>query len=159
LSLIAVRTDTYVPGVILLLLFILYLVHTGKYPRKAESVLPPEWESKRIAIAERHNLLVGAVGFAPLTLYVMLLVLAQVLGYRPSPPSVVTGGLFVCLAVEIYGLLRVLKYDAVMCERLGFMCPHCGKPLYEPRSFILNVSWSMPKVSSKHPTAAHVPPN
>jgi hypothetical protein len=159
LSLIAVRSDTYVPGAILLLLFILlYLVHIGKYPRKAKSVLPPEWESKRIAIAERHNLLVGVVGFAPLTLYVVLLVLAQVLGYRPSPPSVVTGGLFVCLAIEIYGLFRVLKYDAAMCERLGFMCPHCGKPLYEPRNFI-NVTGPMPKVSSKHPSAGRAHPD
>ena len=112
------------------------LVHTGKFPRdRANSVLSPEWESKRLAIAERHNLLVGMVGFLPLTLYLMLSVLAQVLGYR-EPPSVRIASLLFIVAGEIYGLFRVFRYDEIMCERLGFVCPNCRKPLYEPRSFI-----------------------
>jgi len=115
---------------------LLFLVHTGKFPLgRAKSVLSPGWESKRLAIAERHNLLVGVVGFVPTTLYVVLLLLVNTLGYR-EPSSVRVGSLLLVAAASIYGLFRVLRYDDVLCDRLGFMCPHCHKPLYEPRSFI-----------------------
>jgi hypothetical protein len=39
-------------------------------------------------------------------------------------------------ATEVYGLYRIFQYDKVMCMQLGFMCPHCAKPLYEPRGLI-----------------------
>jgi hypothetical protein len=45
---------------------------------------------------------------------------------------------------EVFGIRRLFKHDDQMCERLGFMCPHCHKPLYEPRSFI-NVNGKCPK--------------
>jgi hypothetical protein len=135
-SLITVRSDTYLPGAILVLLFILlYLVHSGTFAPNAKSVLSPELESKRIAIMERHNLLVGVIGFVPLTLFVLLLLLAAVLGYS-LPRSFRVGALLTVVCGEVYGLFRLLKYDEIMCERLGFICPHCCKPLYEPRSFI-----------------------
>jgi hypothetical protein len=131
-----VRSDTYIPAAILLSLFILlYLAHIGKFAPRAKSVLSPELESKRVAIMERHNLLVGVIGFVPLTTFVMLLLLAETLGHR-LPPPVRIGALLAVVSGELFGLFRLLRYDEVMCERLGFMCPHCRQPLYEPRNLI-----------------------
>ena len=104
---------------------------------RAESKIStfPEWESKRVAIMERHNLLVGVIGFVPLTVFVMLLLLAETLGHR-LPPPVRVGALLAVVSGELFGLFRLLRYVEVMCKHLGFMCPHCRQPLYEPRSLI-----------------------
>lgn len=104
-----------------------------------KSVLPADLESKRVAIATRHNQFV----------VVMLLALCAVLF---SLVAVVDRGslLWTTLAMvgigEVYGIRRLIKYDDRMCERLGFMCPYCHKPLYEPRGFI-NANGKCPKCS------------
>ena len=38
----------------------------------------------------------------------------------------------------------LIRYDDEMCEQMGFICPNCHKPLYEPRSF-MNQNGRCPK--------------
>jgi hypothetical protein len=137
--------DKYFGGAFLLLLVVVfYQLPTGNYLGKTKSILPAEWESKRVAIAKRHNQLVGTmllVLFA--TLYMLFRVLVRV--PSPSHPHVAAFvALFAVGLAEIYVLHRIFQHDRVMCEEQGFMCPHCHKPLHEPRGFI-NVSGRCPK--------------
>lgn len=53
----------------------------------------------------------------------------------PHAFVVVIAGL---IAVEGYGLYRILQHDKDMCLQLGFICPFCHKPLYEPHALIWN---------------------
>jgi hypothetical protein len=99
------------------------------------SILPPDLEAKRAAIARKHNRLVAVLFLVLVALsVVILLIIAQIPRGHRTPGLV---AYFVVIgATEVYGLYRIFQYDKVMCRRLGFMCPHCAKPLYEPRGFI-----------------------
>jgi|SRR5271166_363720 len=105
-----------------------------------KSVLPPDLEEKRLAIARIHNrltiiLLFGFMG--------SLLALARFVPRPWNTGGMVTVGLAL-IGVEIYAIYRIFEYDKTLCVRLRFVCPHCGKPLYEPRG-IINVTGRCPK--------------
>jgi len=105
-----------------------------------KSELRPDLEQKRLAIARIHNRLTISLlfGFIGSLLGIVMLV------PRPwNKGAMIALGLAI-LAAEFYALARIFQYDKVLCERLGFLCPHCGKPLYEPRGFI-NVTGRCPK--------------
>jgi len=36
------------------------------------------------------------------------------------------------------GISQIIKHDNQLCHLLGFLCPFCPKPLYEPRALIAN---------------------
>jgi hypothetical protein len=133
LSFITLGPNVYIGGPFLLLIIIaFYQILSGNYWPKTKSILPAEWESKRFAIGKRHNQIVGML---LLGLFAALFMVVPFIGHGSPWWHVLVAFLPVGLA-EIYALRRVFKYDAKMCEQLGFMCPHCHKPLYEPRSFI-----------------------
>jgi hypothetical protein len=81
-----------------------------------KTVLQGEWEEKRNKIGKTHNLLLIAV----------------------LPIAFVVVFLAVFVGTEGYGIYRIFRYNNDQCRRLGFMCPFCGKPLYEPRALIWN---------------------
>jgi hypothetical protein len=107
------------------------------------SVLPPDWEAKRVAIAKKHNLLVCALLAGALGL-VLVVALLPSRHRRPIPPSRLIAAFLVAGATEAYGIYRIFQYDKEMCRQLGFLCPHCHQPLYEPRSMI-NLNGKCPK--------------
>jgi hypothetical protein len=114
---------------ILFFLLAFFPILTGRYWGKAKSILPNELESKRIAIGTRHNRLVGMMTLVALAaLFLTIVYLAHT---REFWVGIVGLG-----TIEVYALRRVLQYDDQMCKQLGFICPHCQKPLYEPRSFV-----------------------
>ena len=125
--------DGYLAGVIFLALWLLasFSLITGKYLGRPKTVLPPELESKRVAIARKHNQIVGWMLFV---LFPTMFALA--IGLRHRPTSWLIVSLLGLVFGEAYSIYRLFKFDVEMCERTGFMCPHCGKPLYEPRGFI-----------------------
>lgn len=98
------------------------------------SVLPPEMEKKRAAIARanflRGFLIIGGI-FGP------LLLLAWIFGgnqhHRPTEFIIC---IVVLLLVELYVIRRQSLKSNEQCRRLGFICPHCGSPLFAPRSTI-----------------------
>ena len=98
----------------------------------ANSILPPEWEAKRVAIARKHNQLVIVM---ILGLFLVVLLLAT-LSWGHFPKSLAIGILLALGVAEGYAIFRIIRYDDEMCRRLGFVCPHCRKPLYEPRSLL-----------------------
>ena len=106
-----------------------------------KSVLPEALEAKRVSIARKHNQLVCGLLFALLAL---MLVVALSVRNRPRQPAWLVSGFLVIGGMEAYGIYRILQHDKQMCFRLGFLCPHCGKPLYEPRNFI-NMNGKCPK--------------
>jgi hypothetical protein len=119
--------------VLLALVLIFFVCVFPKRSRtKEKSVLPAAWESKRLAIRKRHNQIVGGM---LLVLLIALYLLLPILGHG-SPSSHRFGALLLIALVEIYGFYRLSQHDKAMCERLGFMCPHCHKPLYQPGSSI-----------------------
>jgi hypothetical protein len=57
---------------------------------------------------------------------------ALILPYRGT--AVVGLALMATLVSVAYGIYRIIQHDNEMCQRLGYMCPLCHKPLYEPRA-------------------------
>jgi hypothetical protein len=109
-----------------------------------QSVLPTELESKRVTIAKKHNqsvLTLLAVLF--IALFLLILIVRHGSSAHSASPSLIIG-LLVVIALEALGIRQVLKQDNELCQQLGFMCPHCHQPLYEPRSFI-NINGRCPK--------------
>jgi len=102
------------------------------------SVLPLDLESKRLTIAKKHNRLVLALMLAMLGVAVVALLIRNSLttSARPLPLGIILLVLSLMGGLEFVGLIRIFKYDNQMCRELGFVCPHCHKPLYEPRSWI-----------------------
>jgi hypothetical protein len=107
-----------------------------------KSILPPELDSKRLAIARKHNRLVLALGLGVFGFIFAALFLTRHDLVRATVR--VTLILVIAIAGEAYGIYRIFEYDKELCRQLGFMCPHCHQPLYEPRSFI-NVNAKCPK--------------
>jgi hypothetical protein len=111
-----------------------------------KSVLPPDLEAKRVQIAKTHNRLVLFL------LAGLFLVLFLLIGIAPKRDqhgwTLLLGGIVILLILEGYGLYRILMYDQEMCAQLNFMCPHCHRPLYEPRGFI-NVTGRCPKCKQR----------
>lgn len=116
---------------IVFFVFAFFQLLTGKYLGKTRSVLPPEFEAKRVTIAARHNQIVGVM---VLLLLAAILSIAVVL--RDSPRMWTFLAIAVLGLAEFFAIKRLLKYDEQLCVRFGFLCPHCHKPLYEARSFI-----------------------
>lgn len=99
------------------------------------SVLPDHLEQKRLIIARANNRRVIRV---LVVLGVTLLGVALMLRDLPKEqrfPILLTI-LGVAFVLEVYILRNGWKENEEMCRSLGFMCPHCGGTLYEPRSFI-----------------------
>jgi hypothetical protein len=96
--------------------------------QKLKPVLPPEMEAKRIQIAKRHNSLCVVMLAAMFVPWVGALILP----YRGT--AVVGLALMATLVSVAYGIYRIIQHDNEMCQRLGYMCPLCHKPLYEPRA-------------------------
>jgi len=94
------------------------------------SVLPAHLEAKRLAIAKTHNMLVVALmfSFAGALYLVATLPIGLTFALRIATVALVI------IPLEAFAIYRVFKYDEKMCVRLGYMCPHCHKPLYEPRA-------------------------
>jgi hypothetical protein len=109
---------------------------------RMKSILPPDLELKRLTIAKRHNQLVLALSSVVLSLAFIFIVSA--LYGRTLPRSQFIVALLIVGTAEAYGIYRILQYDKEMSSQLGFMCPHCQQPLYEPRSFI-NMNGRCPK--------------
>jgi hypothetical protein len=124
---------------ILLFFFAIFQLLTGKYVGKAKSILPPEVETKRIAIATKHNQIAGLMA---LSVFAGIFLIVELLRGLPRTWKIVA---IVALGIaEIHAIRSLFRYDEELCGRFGFVCPHCHKPLYEPRSFI-NVNGLCPK--------------
>lgn len=107
-----------------------------------KSVLPPDLESKRQKIAKTHNRLVlGLLAGMFATIFLLLGIAPK---RNPLGRDFLLGGVFTLVVLEAYGIYRIIKYDEELCRQLNFMCPHCHKPLYEPRGFI-NITGRCPK--------------
>ena len=97
-----------------------------------KTVLQGEWAAKRNKIAKTHNLLVLALLVAIFLPALGLMALPR--GTRYAVPVVVA----LMILGEAYGIYRIVQHDNAQCRRLGFLCPFCGKPLYEARALIWN---------------------
>ena len=140
LRIIALSKNDVLAGVcIAFVVFAFFQLLTGKYVGKAKSILPPSMEAKRISIATKHNQIVSA-----LVLFVVVALFSIVVLLHNSPRIWTLLAIIVVGLVEFFAIRRVFKYDEQMCNQLGFTCPLCGKPLYEPRSFI-NINGKCPK--------------
>jgi hypothetical protein len=96
------------------------------------SVLPPEMEEKRLLIARSNN-------WRALWLIVVPFVASMTLMYFypkafDDAHLPLTGAVFGI--VVVLGFIGSIKYNRVLSRRLGFVCPKCGKPLYDPDYFI-----------------------
>jgi len=108
--------------------------------RRMGSVLPPNLEQARLTIARVHNrLMIGLL----LGLFVYAFVCVLVLP-RPWKGATLWLIFIPIAALEFYGIFKIFEFDKVLSRRLGFVCPHCQAPLYEPRGFI-NVTGLCPK--------------
>src|SRR5580704_2899352 len=99
-------------------------------------VLPPDLEAKRLAIAKRHNLsLFGLMLFVVgIPMMALLVRNTQSKCPRPMPVAAILAFAIPRIGLEFAGIVRIFKHDQQMCRELGFRCPYCQKPLYEPRS-------------------------
>jgi len=120
-------------------LFAFFQLLTGKYLGKPESILPPELETKRVSIATKHNQIVVLM---LLSLFTALFSIVALM--HGSPRMWAFFAIAVVGLAELYAIRRLFKYDEQLCARFGFICPHCHKPLYEPRSFV-NLNGLCPK--------------
>ena len=110
--------------------FVLFLVQTylfyrvARVSQKLRPVLPPEMEAKRIQIGKRHNSLCVLMVLAMAVPWVGVLILRDrsLLWLAPLATGITV----------LYGIKRIIRHDDEMCRRLGYVCPLCHKPLYEP---------------------------
>lgn len=115
-------------------LFALFLVQAywfyrvARASQKLKPILPPEMEAKRIQIGKRHNSLCGLMVLAMAVPWVGVLILPHRNRTLTLLAPLVTG------FTVLYGINRLIRHDDEMCRRLGYLCPLCGKPLYEPRA-------------------------
>ena len=100
-----------------------------------KTVLTGELAAKRQRIARSHNLRVVAM---LATFLAAGLVFALMLPRGRPHSSVVIAFLICLLVVEGYAIYRIVQHDNELCREIGFMCPFCGKPLYENRALIWN---------------------
>ena len=107
------------------------------------SVLPDSLEQKRLTIARANNRriysLLGGMAVAFLATILLIRGLPREQRYTMFFAIVV-----VVLPLEFFVIRKGWKQNDEMCRNLGFICPHCGAPLYEPRSFI-SVNGMCPK--------------
>ena len=99
-----------------------------------ESVLPAELEAKRRRIAKAHNRLVLALlGLMFVGLLVLAVTVLRDRSHKPTLADLVTG-IAILLIAEAYGFYRIIRHDNELCREIGYMCPLCHQPLYEPRA-------------------------
>ncbi len=100
-----------------------------------KTVLTGELAIKRQRIARSHNLrLIGLLAL-------MFVPVLPVLAFRQLPRGIPYAS-WICLGLiivlEAGGIYSIVQHDNRLCRELGFMCPFCGKPLYENRALIWN---------------------
>jgi hypothetical protein len=123
----------YPSPVIHWLSFALFLVQTywfyrvARVSQKLRPVLPPEMEAKRIQIGKRHNSLCVLMVLAMAVPWVGVFIL-------PNRRSLIWLAPVATGFTVLYGIKRIIRHDDEMCQRLGYMCPICHKPLYEPQA-------------------------
>lgn len=96
--------------------------------RNLKSILPPGMESKRIAIAKTHNRFLLTL---MLSVFAGWFVVALTASHQRF---VFWAALFVSALVIGWGIYYVIQRDNALCQKLGYICPHCHKPLYEARA-------------------------
>ncbi|HEY6943543.1 MAG TPA: hypothetical protein VI431_00280 [Candidatus Acidoferrum sp.] len=110
-----------------------------------KSILPPDLESKRLQIAKTHNRLVLSLAVG---IFVAFLLVIGIAPHGPNGRYFILAGMVTAGILEGYGIYRIIEYDKQLCQQLGFICPRCRKPLYEPRGFI-NVTGRCPKCKNR----------
>jgi Ca2+/Na+ antiporter len=97
--------------------------------RKIKSILPAEMELKRVAIAKSHNrfllTLISAVGAG------LMLVLVLI---GPHQKFIIWIAILITPLTLGWGVYYVIQRDNELCRKLGYICPFCNKPLYEPHA-------------------------
>jgi hypothetical protein len=101
--------------------------------RKIKSVLPPEMEAKRIKIGKRHNslLLPWVITTGALPLGAVWVGAAVIHGYHHA---IFWSALTLTALLVGYGIYRIIQHDNSLCRQLGYLCPQCHEPLYEPHA-------------------------
>ena len=97
-----------------------------------KSVLTGELLAKRQRIAKSHNFR---------TLLLFLGVLGLILGLLRLLHGIPHGFIIMLpflIAAEACAIYRIIQHDNQLCRELGFMCPFCGKPLYESHALLYN---------------------
>jgi len=91
--------------------------------------LPPDLRAKQRTLVHNHNIriMLTWVGFCSLA-FVALQVL------RPYPRAALTVAIVALILMVYVALVFIPKADARQCQRIGFTCPSCGKPLYDQSS-------------------------
>jgi hypothetical protein len=101
--------------------------------RKIKSILPPDMEAKRIRIGKRHNSLllplVMATGALPLGA-----AWVGARGMHGYHHVIFWSALTLTALMAGYGIYRIIQHDNALCRQLGYLCPQCHKPLYEPHA-------------------------
>ncbi|HEV2117934.1 MAG TPA: hypothetical protein VGR48_18000 [Terriglobales bacterium] len=99
-----------------------------------ESVLPAELEAKRRKIAKSHNrLILALLGVMFVGLLVLAVAVPRDSSHKPKLSGLITGVVMLVMA-EAYGVYRVIRHDNELCREIGYTCPLCHQPLYEPRA-------------------------
>lgn len=93
--------------------------------RNLKSILPPDMESKRIAIAKTHNRFLLTLMSSVFAGWLVVVLTAS------HQPFVLWATLFISALVIGWGIYYVIQRDNALCQKLGYICPHCHKPLYE----------------------------
>ena len=99
------------------------------------NVLPERYTAAGQAISKSHNirvLLLLVTFLAAMILWVLFLS-----RYAPAPyrKDAAIGYLCALGVAVFYGIFRIAKHDKAKCYELGYICPHCGRPLYSSKGF------------------------
>ncbi len=108
------------------------------------SILPEALEQRRIAVAKSHNRAVLLLLVSVLSVLALLgLILPRAVSRGQIPWSLGVLAIPIVL-LEFYAARRIVQRDDQHAEQLGFLCPHCGRSLYEARS-LLHLTGQCPK--------------
>jgi hypothetical protein len=103
--------------------------------------LPPAFDNTRIQIRRVHV----KVFWLIVVFYVALLSLLPVF-FRPHEENItIIGAFFILLVLLNVMFVTMTLHLSRLCRKLGFICPHCGKSLYEVHGRIFISTGCCPK--------------
>jgi hypothetical protein len=100
------------------------------------SVLPEHLEEKRRLIARAYNTRILLILGCLFTLMLSQAFLLPNYANHDQRVWIAIGALALFAPFGAYAGYRAIKRGDQLCRDLGFLCPHCGKPLFEARGRI-----------------------
>jgi hypothetical protein len=99
------------------------------------SVLPESYVAAGKAISKSHNIRVLMLMLALLASLVFWIPIVSMIAPISHRRDLAIAYLLLIGFGVFFGIYRIAQHDKAKCYELGYVCPHCGHPLYSSKGF------------------------